>query len=70
MKLLILTDSARKEPEQLTPDMAAVSGTASLTLELLTAGTVHRHIRRGADKSLALPISYFKHNQKNFFWMG
>jgi hypothetical protein len=32
MNLLILTDSARKEPEQVTPDMAAVSG---------TVGTVH-----------------------------
>jgi hypothetical protein len=27
-------------------------------------------VRRGADKSLAFPISYLQHNQKNFSWMG
>jgi hypothetical protein len=29
-----------------------------------------RSLRRGADKSLAFPISYLQHNQNNFSWMG
>jgi hypothetical protein len=28
------------------------------------------YIRKGADKSLAFPISYLQHNQNNFSWMG
>jgi hypothetical protein len=36
----------------------------------LSVGPFFRIISKGADKSLAFPISYLQRSQKKFSWMG